>query len=172
MSDDIGKICFGWWTGLTAVNKGHMRADLARLKRVGTVAEALAVSASHDLNKRLHVAGYGLQSRPDRLALIALTLAQVKDNAAQPAARKMGQGDPKALSGIRFNALIRATDPADLVAPLRRALRSVGQGANVARLATDLYWWNDAIRARWCFDYYGAHDAAPQTVTPSEETEA
>lgn len=168
MSDDIGKICLSWWAKLTSVNNSAMRADLARLRRADGVLSGLAVSAMHDLNSSLYAAGHGLKNQPERLALIALLLAQVKTSTQDSAARRMG-GNPPALSGIRFTALIRTTDPAVLIVPMRRALRVIGQGANVARLATDLYWWNDATRARWCFDYYGASAVAPEE---KQETEA
>ena len=46
-------------------------------------------------------------------------------------------------------------------ASVARALRLVKGGANVRKLATDLYWWNDRTRADWCFDYHGATDAKP-----------
>jgi len=75
----------------------------------------------------------------------------------------MGRGKPKALNEIRFTSLIQARKAHDLIAPLRRALRATGQGADVARLASDLYWWTDRTRANWCFDYYGAPDEAPET---------
>jgi CRISPR system Cascade subunit CasB len=94
----------------------------------------------------------------------------------------MGQGDPKPLSPLRFDRLIRSTDPEALTTQMRRALAVVGHRANVAQLAQDLRWWNDATRARWCFDYYGASFAAPDADTSGadradkadrpEETEA
>lgn len=167
MSDELGQACWNWWHQLTAVNSGQNRADLARLRRADGAVTALMIAAVHDLNDRLKATGHDLRQQPDRLALIALSLAQIKIDARQTVARRMGQGKPPALSGIRFNALIRAREPQVLITPLRRALRVMAHKGNVARLSTDLYWWNDTTRARWCFDYYGAE--APDT---SEETPA
>ena len=170
--DDVGTICRCWWAELTNRDIGRARADLARLKRAPGVAEALAVQAVHDLNRRLVKVKRGLRHRPERLALIAMTLAQVKEHTRLSLAHRMGQGEPKPLSEIRFTALIQTREAADLVAPLRRALAATGQGADVALLARDLFHWNDDTRAEWCFDYYGAPDAAPDADRNTEETEA
>jgi CRISPR system Cascade subunit CasB len=70
---------------------------------------------------------------------------------------------------MRFQTLIRTEKPADLIRPLRRALIQIDQSANVAALARDLFYWGEATRNRWCFDYYGAAVTAPE---PVEETEA
>ncbi|TRD15379.1 type I-E CRISPR-associated protein Cse2/CasB [Palleronia caenipelagi] len=172
MTGDVGQACWRWWRKLTDVNSGRMRADLARLRRAEGSVAALGVAAVHDLHHGLRGAGHDLRREPDRLALIALALAQVRTSTRLPAARAMGQGDPPALSEIRFTTLIRAHEPEALITPLRRALRGFGQGADVARLATDLRWWSEATRARWCFEYYGAGAAAPEPDTTPEETEA
>jgi len=171
-SGDFGTICMAWWRGLTDPSIGRSRADLARLRRAGGAVDALAIRAVHDLNRKLAAAGHDMRSAPDKLALIAQVLAQVKEHTGQRLAQRMGQGDPKPLSEIRFDRLIRTRDPAELATQLRRALAVVGQGANVARLAQDLRWWTDATRASWCFDYYGASQAAPDAEQKSEESEA
>ena len=79
----------------------------------------------------------------DRLALIVVALAQVTQDQRETAAQRFGAGEPKTLRGLRFDALIRAKEPRQLMRPLARALRLVKGGANVRKLATDLYWWND-----------------------------
>ena len=176
MSDDkqldVGAICLGWWAYLTNREIGRSRADLARLKRAPNMAEALAIKAVHELNAKLAAGGYDLRHRPERLALIAMTLAQVKETTDARLAHRMGKEETKPLSEIRFDVLIRTKGSADLVAPLRRALAATGQTANVAALARDLFYWNDSTRAAWCFDYYGASDAAPEADKNPEETEA
>ena len=175
MSDDkrsdVGTICLGWWGHLTNKEIGRSRSDLARLKRASGAAEALAIKAVHELNTKLTAEDFGLRSRPEQLALIAMTLAQVKEHTAWRLARNMGRGDPKPLSEIRFDSLIRTQLTAELSTSLRRALHATGQVANVAALAQDLFYWNDSTRARWCFDYYGAHDAAPNADKNHKETE-
>ena len=94
-----------------------------------------------------------------------MALAQVAQDRWGTAAQRLGAGEPKTLSGLRFNALIRAKEPRQLMRPLVRALQVAKGAANVRRLAADLYWWNDKTRTDWCFDYHGASDARP---TPEE----
>lgn len=158
---EFGQVCWGWWAQLTNRDIGRSRADLARLRRVSTPVEAVMIPAVQDLHRRLLAIGHDLSRDVDRLALIALTLAHVKTGSGPRLAQRMGQGEPKALSPLRFDRLIRSTDPAGLTTQLRRALAVVGHGADVAALARDLRWWTDTTRARWCFDYYGAAHAAP-----------
>ena len=156
--------CKDWWVTCIAAETGAARQARAELRRAASVTDALGVSATHELNRRLVSAGYDLRKRrdgPDRLALIAVALAQVTEDLGPSAAQRFGAGDPKALSGLRFNALIRAKEPRQLLRPLARALRLIKGGANVRRLAADLYWWIDATRTNWCFDYHGATDAKP-----------
>ena len=167
----LGQICKGWWVSCIAADTGAARRTRAELRRADSVTDALGVSATHELHRRLVEAGHDLRKRrdgPDCLALIAVALAQVTDDMGATAAQRFGAGDPKALSGLRFNTLIRAKEPRQLMRPLVRALAIVKGGANVRRLAADLYWWNDATRTNWCFDYHGATAARPV----AEETKA
>lgn len=165
------EICKVWWDTCIAAETGGARQARAELRRAAGVTGALGVSATHELNRRLVSAGFDLRKRrdgPDRLALIAVALAHVTEDLGRSATQQFGVGDPKVLSRLRFNVLIRAKEPRRLMRPLARALRVIKGGANVRRLAADLYWWNDKTRTNWCFDYHGAMDAKP---TP-EETNA
>ena len=167
----LAEACKDWWAASIAADSGTPRRARAELRRAASVADALVVSATHDLNRRLAAVGCDLRKRrdgPDRLALIAVALAQVTENVGATAAQRFGSGDPKALSGLRFNALIRAKEPRQLMRPLVRALRVIKGVANVRKLAADLYWWSDTTRTNWCFDYHGATDAKPIP----EETQA
>lgn len=163
-TDSPAGVCKEWWATCIAADTGAARQARAVLRRAASVTDALAVSATHELNRRLARAGIDLRNRrdgPDRLALIAVALAQVTENLGDTAAHRFGSGDPKTLSESRFNALIRAKEPRRLMRPLARALRIVKGGANVRKLAADLYWWNDTTRTNWCFDYHGAREAKP-----------
>lgn len=171
-NQSIGATCMIWWRSSITGEAGAARQSRAQLRRAAGVTSALCLSATHDLNRRLIDAGHDLRRRrdgPDRLALIAVALAHITDHRPESAARRFGSGDPTTLSGIRFDALIRAKEPGQLLRPLVRSLRAVGGTANVAKLATDLYWWNDKVRTDWCFDYHGAADAKP---TSSEKESA
>ena len=164
----IAEVCKGWWDTCIAAETGAPRRARAELRRAASMADALGISATHELNRRLVRAGHDLRKRrdgPDRLALIAVALAQVVQDRRETAAQRLGAGEPKTLSGVRFNALIRAKEPRRLMRPLVRALQVAKGAANVRRLAADLYWWNDKTRTDWCFDYHGASDAKP---TPEE----
>jgi len=160
---DVGKVTYEWWNAALS-DSGSGKAARAKLRRTTTPAEILSIAQVHDLYTAL-----GRSISPDRLALIAATLARVRESDPKPLARLFGQknGETPALSEMRFQTLIRTTDPAALIAPLRRALAVVGNRANVGHLARDLYYWGENIRVKWCFDYYGAPLAAPQT--PTEE---
>ena len=163
--------------GATCMSGGAAACRRSRRRRRSRVSASrpgvtprFGLSATHT-NRRLIAAGHDLprQDGPARLALIAVALAHITDDRTESTAKRFGSGDPKALSGIRFDALIRAKEPGQLLRPLVRSLQVIGSTANVAKLATDLYWWNDKVRTDWCFDYHGAADAKP---TSSEKESA
>ncbi len=173
-NQSIGATCMSWWCRNIAGEAAAARRSRAQLRRAAGVTPALCLSATHDLNRRLIEAGHDLRPRrdgPDRLALIAVALAHIAKDSPDSAAKRFGRpkGERPTLSGIRFNALIRAKEPGQLLRPLVRSLRLVDGNVNVAKLATDLYWWNDKARTDWCFDYHGAADAKP---TSSEKESA
>ena len=165
VNQSVGATCMSWWAADIAAETGGARRSRAELRRADSAMTALGLSATHELNRRLIDAGHDLRRRrdgPERLALIAVALAHVAQHKPNDsAAKRFGSGDPKALSGIRFERLIRSKAPAQLLQPLARSLRTVDRAVNVARLATDLYWWNDKVRTDWCFDYHGAAEAKP-----------
>ena len=156
-----------WWNSCIAADVGVTRQARAQLRRATSVTDALGLRATHDLHLRLAAVGHDLRERvdgPDRLALIAVALAHVTEDLGESAAIRFGSGKPTpTLSGLRFDAIIRSTEPRQLMRPLARALRIIRGGANVSRLAGDLYWWGDRVRTRWCFEYHGATDAIPIT---------
>jgi len=171
-TQSAGQICARWWRGAIAADTGPARKTRAQLRRADTALAALGIAAVHDLNRALKDGGYDLRKRPDgpdRLALIAVALAHVSETGPR-AARSFGAGDPPALSPMRFDALIRAEAPRDLIRPMVRALRVVRGAVNPGHLANDLYWWTERTRTEWCFEYHGASGASPEQE--SEETEA
>lgn len=163
--ENIGAAALGWWS--RALNdRGGGRMARAQLRRCSSPPEALAHPATHDLHAALDGR---LRHRADTLALIAISLANLRETAPQSAAQRMGAS----LSALRFQRLIRCTDAADLIRPLRRALHQIDGRANVARLAEDLFWWSDRTRNSWCFDYYGEGFADPvRPDNPEPETTA
>lgn len=145
---DIGNLAAAWWHNALS-DTGPGRMNRARLRRCETPAEALAIEATHSLHAAL---GGKLTHRADTLALIAVSLANLRENHGKTAPERMGDS----LSALRFQTLIRTENPGDLIRPLRRALAQIDHAANVAALARDLYWWSEQTRARWAFAYYGA----------------
>ena len=145
----------------------------ARLRRCTVPAETLTIEGVHDLNGRLRRAG----NRPsaEQLALVAVCLAHVVESGPRKLASAFGRRETRdsqpALSATRFQALVRTTDKAQLIAPLRRAMAIVRQTPiHVPALASDLYYWNEPVRNSWCFQYFGAADADPERIqTETEE---
>lgn len=162
MSDlDIGKAALRWWHEALS-DSGRGRANRAKLRRASSAVEALGLEATHDLHKQL---GRDLKHRGETLALIAVALANIRENVATGAPERMeGRVKPD-----RFESLVRIPAPGDLIAPMRRALIGIDAQANVPALARDLFYWSDKTRNDWCFAYYGARYAAPAASEGSEE---
>ncbi len=163
MSDfDIGTAALGWWKGALS-DSGPGRMARAQLRRCDSPAEALQLEATHRLHRAL---GNKLTQKADHLALIAVALANLKENSTESAPTRMGQ----TLSALRFQTLIRTETAADLIRPLRRALAQIDHTAHVAGLARDLFYWSEATRTTWAFAYYGA--TIPQIIESPQESDA
>ena len=182
-----GAVCSSWWHRTFGNDDGVARMTRARLRRCGTPLEALTVDAVHDLNAQLKEAGY--RPKADQLALVSIALVHVaihvtEDVKAKPKlmlaevfGKDRAQGKSKdalpTLSALRFQILMRTTDRAALITPLRRAMaivRHVPVNVHVHALATDLYYWSEEVRRKWCFQYFGASNATPEHIP--EETDA
>jgi len=156
-----------WYWSSLGRDDGTARMTRARLKRCELPAEALAIEATHELNKMLRAIGKKPSS--DQLALLVVTFARLqlaKDGQGEKIAvlfgRKSIKDGPRRLSDLRFQALIRIREHRDLITPLRRALGVLGAdfACNGFALARDLYWWSDDVRNRWCYQYFAAEIAA------------
>lgn len=166
MTDEtsIGKAVIEWYGSSLGRDDGAARTARARLRRCESPAEALAVEVTHDLYRRLRE--IGTSAGPDRLALLAMTFARLKGVRGDKLAALLGQQKnkdvPRPLSELRFQSLIRVRSHRGLIAPLRRSLRVLGSdpACNGWTLAEDLYFWNEQVRNRWCFQYFGAAFAA------------
>lgn len=164
MTDDKGAIIARWWAEHIHAETGAARALAARLRRADLTPEVLAHAEVIALAGAL-----GLRD-PKRLALIAQTVAVVKDRGESlPRAFGATRNDRKALSELRFQRLLRA-DLDGLRRGLRRALPMVDHRCDVAALGRDLFYWGEDVRTRWCFDYFGGMAPAPYVPDP-EETE-
>ena len=164
---NAGAICAEWWRQSVGRDHEAARMTRARLRRCTTPAESLTIEAVHDLNRRMRDAGF--RPAADQLALVAITLAHVEDSGTETLATALGRresgGGLRALSSSRFHALVRTTDKAQLIRPLRGAVAVVRRTPiNVAALAVDLFDWNERARNSWCFQYFGAGDADPEPI--------
>lgn len=168
-----------WWRQALG-DTGAGRMARAKLRKCDTAAEALLVPQTHDLFRRLcteiqthlekevaeGMVSY-LRNQPDVLALLAITLANVRRDTTASAPHRMKDK----LSPFRFQRLMRIEEPRELVRPMRRAIAQIDHSCNVMKLSNDLYRWGipevgEAIRNRWAFAYYDSESAAPN---PSQE---
>ena len=169
MSETRGEAAAAWWRSAVADrDSGPARALAARLRRAEGV-EVLAEPAVQQLARRL---GMGPRDAGPLMRLVRV-LAELRQDAPEPLARRLGGAEP-VLSTLRFQRLLRASG-AEFEPQLRRALVMADRRCHVARLAADLLvWdhpeWGDPVRARWCFDYFGA--PPPAAASSSQELSA
>lgn len=158
-------IIHSWWRSYLADRQsGAVRGLAARLRRrngIEILAEPAVQALAADLKTR----------DADRLIRLVRVLAELRGSSRESLPRKLA--DP-VLSPARFQALMRA-EGEELTQALVRAIHALGPAesrvAAIAALSRDLWFWNDAIRARWTFDYYGA--PIPGALQPhSEEASA
>lgn len=144
------QIILGWWgRSLGDRDRPRARALAAQLRRAGPI-EALVEREVQDLANALAL-------RPKdapRLARLVCLLAEMREHDPASLAKRLGGSEPT-LSTLRFQRLMRAEEE-DLTPLLRRAIVMADRRANIAALGTDLLYWNDKTRARWCFNYFGA----------------
>lgn len=161
-----GQVALGWWQRNLRPDEdtGTARALRARLRRADHVTDVLAEGLVIDLYDRLD-----RRADPLTLAALAQVLAHVERHESRRIAQAFGAGDPRALSPLRFQRLIRSGDRQELATGLRRALPLIGGACNVAALAEDILFWGEKPRIRWCFDYYGA--APPRPAAAEEKAE-
>lgn len=164
-----------WWRELqpdpTSKRPGD-RAALARLRRCGTVVEAMLDQSAIALFRRCGATG------PDDLPAIGLAaavLAHVREDAReQSVARQLGPDQPDKpetaiLKPLRFRRVMEAATPDERLIALRRMVALAGGRLNVRDLADALLGWNERRRQRWVYDYWNAGQSAARAP---EETAA
>ncbi len=158
-----GQIVLGWWSHEVGDRaSASARGLAARLRRASAIA-ALTEPAVHQLITQLALKRNALNTQ--RLLRLVRVLAEVREHTDDTLAQRLGRGDPPAMSSLRFQRLMRAKDE-ELVMLLRRTLTLVDRRCNVAALGEDLLFWNDVIRTRWCFQYFGAA-LSDNTINPT-----
>jgi CRISPR type I-E-associated protein CasB/Cse2 len=167
-----------WWDRMNFENGdglrragGPKRAALAKLRRAAGPIDALAVPEAIDLYRRLVEVSPRVDSDfPDRVAALAVALANLrpeKENlrddrrVPQVFARKSFDDPASAsLSEARFRRLLQA-DETELLEAFRRLVRLLDGRAEPSTLADAILHWDDRMRRRWIFEYYGVAIAAP-----------
>ncbi len=180
-AEEVEKIASNWlWRFCSAEGpSGHggARAFRAACRRLRTPMEAYTLEQTIELHQALAAQGYADSEFPqERVGLIAGLLGQVDAIAPDSrdkglAAVRMGQGDRPTVSPMRFQKLVRS-DRDELMNPLRRALAQIDFRCNAGRLASDLFYWGDDVKARWCLQYYGDAQPPQTSTTAPEETPA
>ncbi len=169
-----------WWDWLRR-DLGESRAAAARLRRCASVFDALLLAETHELIKAVRKSGEKrLAGDADqRLAVLALALAHVKESSAIPFAAALGRtvdgrlpnaevGERPRLSPARFGALLRAADARDwdgFARALRRAFAILGDSTfHVRGFVSDVLHMSDRTLQRWTYHYW-------QTNAPDESGE-
>lgn len=163
-----------WWHDLQpdlARNRPGDRAALARLRRCGTVAEAMQDQATIVLFRR--AGGTSPWDLPDA-GLAAAVMVHVRDDEpAEPhIARRIGpasteQPETALLKPLRFRRLMEAHTPDERLAAFRRLIALAGGRLNVVDLAGALLRWNEERQRRWVYDYWNA--GQPTAIGPVAE---
>jgi len=147
-----------WWEGLK-----DRTGDRALLRRCRSALEVAACPYFHHLYRALQGLGYG---NGPQLAPAAAVLAHVRrrpEGGERSLARMMASPRPGTerprVSGLRFRRILVLDNRDDLLMSLVRVVRLLDGAAPVAGLANDIYFWGDAVKERWAYEYYAA---APQ----------
>lgn len=179
-----GERCREWWSEYCDPRSGDA-AVRARLRRCRSTAEALTIAPAIGLARRLGATRpehNGSAVRLERALDLARLLAHISSDAHEALMRIAGyshfpgdrdtpdESSQPALSEIRFRRLLLAAPGEELLIMIIRVLAQVDGRANIARLAQDVFWWNDNTRERWAFEYYAAGVAAPLQQDLDEET--
>lgn len=168
------------WRGSLQVETGAARASSARLRRAGSVLDALLLQETHDLIRSVRQADPSAGSRDfDRkLVVLAMTLPRLEGGSKIAFAAALGQtsegrppgdDDRPRLSAARFGALVRVARAKEwdgLARALRRAVAILdGAPIDVARLVHDLLFLGDETLRRWTYDYW-------QTLAPPDSDDS
>jgi CRISPR system Cascade subunit CasB len=147
-----GSIVLGWWSqNIGNREAAHARALSARLRRAGSV-EVLGERAVIELAEKLGI-GANNPRLPRFISMVRL-LAELRTHDGTPLARRVGGSDPE-LSELRFQRLLRS-EGEEFEDLMRRAILMANRGCNVAAFGGDVLHWGEAVRQRWCFQYFGA----------------
>lgn len=138
------------------------RGGRSMLRRCASPADAVFVPAYHRLLRALGARGFdvdrGQPKNLERIAAICALAARVDHDPKRKLPRQMAEprnpGGSAAVSNLRFNRLLAATEITELFPLLSRALQLIDGRADLASLAGSVYKWGPDIRQQWAFDYF------------------
>lgn len=158
--DDSIRAVRAWWGALERDRGGR-----AELRRARNGSEVVFSPTYHQLVRRF--AGLDRPYSREKLAAVAVLVARIKidtgEGASFPAQVAAGRpgGGGAVVSGLRFRRLLAAADLDDLVPLLVRSLSLLAGSANLVDLTRSVYWWNEATKRRWAYEYYAAAPSEP-----------
>lgn len=191
-SDKATEAVVDWWRALCSDN-GPSRASAARLRRCASVFDALLLVETHALIKAVRRSGAErlAHDADQRLAVLAMALAHVKEKSTTPFAAALGHtvdgrppntrdGERPRFSPARFGALMRAAHARDwdgFARALRRAFAILGDSAfHVPGFIGDVLHMSDRTLQRWTYQYWqtNAPDRSdePTDIRSSTDMEA
>jgi CRISPR system Cascade subunit CasB len=137
-----------WWLGLE-----RDRGTRAELRRCGTALQVTQVPGFHQLRAQLLQAGLSRQQVDSSgLAVVAGALSGLKNSGEKSPPVAFSDGEPAAVSPLRFRQLLEAREADELLLRLRRVL-PLASGIDALQLAFDAFHWSDEIRKRWVYAY-------------------
>lgn len=151
-----------WWREFDSHGD---RGAMARLRRASFPTQAWGVSETMVLYRRLGFRQQYRESRLEPVAILAIVLAGVKEDARGSLGMALG-GESPVLHPLRVRRLAVARDGAETLRGFREAVALLKGKAPVADLARNVLGWLDPLtrdrtRTRFLFDYHGAGFAAP-----------
>ncbi|MGH8674000.1 MAG: type I-E CRISPR-associated protein Cse2/CasB [Burkholderiales bacterium] len=140
----------GWWRGLE-----QYRGDRAELRRCAGLLQVMQTEAFHAVRRRLIAAGMSeSDSRNPRLAAIVALAAHAKGLSDESLPAAFSSGDKPPVSPLRLRQILDSADDDELFTRLRRVLPLIDGHVNLPALAANVWYWGDAVRKRWVYDYH------------------
>lgn len=159
-NDALTKNVYSWWKTV-APRAGYDTYSGARadLRRCHSISDVMFVPEYHHL---LEMSGAD-RNNPDELAslaVVAWVLSWVKAELPQGEgkvsfAMQLAKASPQ-FKIVRFRRMLETQESDDLGMQLIRAVRFLGQTADVYSLIDGILFWNrgDSVKRRWAVDYY------------------
>ena len=158
INDALTKSVYSWWKTI-APQAGYDAYSGARadLRRCHSISDVMFVPEYHHL---LDMSGTDRNNLDElaSLAVAAWVLSWVKDDVTQDEgsfAAQLAKADPQ-FKVVRFRRLLETQDFDDLGMQLIRAVRFLGQTADVQSLIDGILFWKrgDSVKRKWAIDYY------------------